>query len=186
MTEHHDGLLGRIANRYRRPIPFSIAALALAACLSPLYTDWISTRAANLWTLLIASIVFAYMAIQFFSLRRRIAGDPRQITRFGETLVDFFTAHAVFACFWCVVYGVIFTYAWGGQNLPSRTMTTPVDVQTINRATIISGGTLIVMTGIALSRQMEKSGPSFDVHEPTGNPWRDTVLGARDDEGAPR
>lgn len=158
-----DGLarcLRRFVSHHRRWLPFGLSALVLIICLAPLYSDRIDALTADLYTLPLASGVFAFMAVMFGWLRYRMVTDSRPMTVFGLSLVDFFTAHIVLAAVWSGVYLVLF---WWAKTHPGEVQ--PTDIRTINRATIIAGGALIVSTGIAVAYELRRAGIDLAVHQ---------------------
>lgn len=141
----------------RRFVPFGIAAGVLAVCLSPLVVS-MDQNTADRYTVLIAAIVFACKAVLFYWIRHRMRTDPRPMTFFGVTLLDFFAALTAFAVSLAVVYGYLFWLAIEGHRLDGT-------IRTIQRAAIVSGGALIVATGIAVAVELRRSGPLLSVHE---------------------
>ena len=146
-------------SRHRRWIPFTVSAVVLLVCLTPLYSPRVDAQTANLVTLVSASGVFAFMALMFGWMRYRMVTDTRGMTIFGLSLVDFFTAHIVLAAVWSGVYAVL---AFWAVTHPGDLV--PDWIRTINRATIIAGGALIVGTGIAVGIEIRRAGIFLSVH----------------------
>lgn len=143
----------------RRTIPFALALLVLLVGLAPLKIGAINAEQADIWTLILASFVFAFKSGLFAWMRYRMVTDTRRLTVFGLALVDFFTALTVMAIVLAAVFMVTFVYAYQG--------TTPLSIglRTLNRACIVSAGVLVIATGTAAAFEMRRAGIKLSVHE---------------------
>ncbi len=151
----------------RRLIPYGVSGLVTTLTAITVWLSWPSDRVLNRATLAFLCVVFLFLSILFFQMRKRMVAVSNHLTIFGEALVDFFTGLTLFALIMTVIQIVQFVYAFreDGEKLPLVT-------SLLVRSAAIGAGMLILGTGFAVGFEMSKVEGQLLVHEDDGEAER--------------
>lgn len=154
-----DVLLGRgTVPLKRRAIPF-VAAVAVASTIpAPPLVNWVGDQRANLWSALVLTVGFAFLAMLFGVMRDQMTDDRGPLTVFGTALIDFFSALVVLFAVLSGTFGLVFVFGVRG------TVELPIWFRLASRAGIAGGVVLTIGTGIAMLWEMAQVRDHIIVH----------------------